>query len=251
MNPTLRTWLVSAGLDDQRASIYLAALSRGEATASDLAKDLNMTRTTMYDNLRILEERGFIRVVRKGKRKAFIPLPPKELMTRMDAQRERLKDLLPDFLALATGKTSVSFVQSFTGPYAAREVFEDILKHAKGEYAYFSAPGETARMVDRRFMEAWVKRRVAKKIQSRSLRVKTRAAHVNPEMYAEKPYLRQIRYFPTYVNFSCSIYIYEQRIGIISTRKEEAAYIIHSPDLAFSLKQLFEFMWGISLRAGL
>jgi sugar-specific transcriptional regulator TrmB len=250
MNTNLHAWLVSVGLDDQRASIYLAALSRGEASASDLAKDLKMTRTTMYDNLRFLEERKFVRIVRKGKRKIFIPIQPKELMTRLDQQRDRLKDLLPDFLALASGTTSTSFAQSFSGPYAAREVFEDILKYAKDEYVYFSAPGETVRMVDRRFMEAWVKRRVAKRIKRRSLRVKTKTVQANTAIfYEEKSYLRQIKYFPLYVDFRCSIYIYEQRIGIISTNKEGVAYIINSVDLAFSLRQLFEFLWGISMRA--
>jgi len=250
MNPTLHAWLVSTGLDDQRASIYLAALARGEASASDLATDLKMTRTTMYDNLRILEERGFIRLVQKGKRKTFVPLQPKALMTRMDAQRERLKDLLPDFLALVGGTSPASFAQSFTGPYAAREVFEDILKYAKGEYAYFSAPGETVQTVDRKFMESWVRRRVSKKIRSRSLRIKTRAAPSITTFNEEMKYLRQIRYLPAYVDLKCSIYIYRDRIGVIGTRKEGTAYIIHSPDLAFSLSQLFEFLWGISVRQG-
>jgi sugar-specific transcriptional regulator TrmB len=248
MNSQLLAWLVTTGLDEHRAAIYLAALSRGEATAAELAKDLKMTRTTMYDNLRILEERGYVRTVRHGKRKTFVALQPKELSRRIDEQRDRLKDLLPDFLSLAAGSSSSSFAQTFIGQYASREIFEDILQHADGEYAYFSAPGETIRTVDRRFMEAWIKRRVAKKIKSRSLRIKTKAAPANPIYTEEGPYLRQIRYLPAYVDLKCSIYLYDNRIGIISTSKEGAAYIIHSPDLAFSMKQLFEFLWGLGVR---
>jgi len=247
-NASLTAWLVSTGLDEQRASIYLASLARGEATASELANDLKMTRTTMYDNLRILEERGYARTVRHGKRKTFIALQPKDLARRIDEQRDRLKDLFPDFVALAAGSSPSSFVQTFAGQYASREVFEDILRHADGEYAYFSAPGETLRTVDRKYMEAWVKRRVTKKIKSRSLRVKAKVAPSIPLFTAEAPYLRQIRYLPAYVDLKCSMYLYGNRIGIISTSREGAAYIINSPDYAFSMKQLFEFLWGLGVR---
>jgi len=250
MNTQLLAWLESAGLDKGRARIYLAALRRGEATAADLARDLKMTRTTMYDNLRILEERGFARTVRRGKRKTFVPLQPKELARRIREQGERLKDLLPAFLALSAGSAPPPFAETFSGPFAAREVFEDILRHAEGEYVYFSAPEETARTVDRRFMAAWVKRRVAKNIRSRALRVKAAAAaRLDPAYAAEEPFLRQIRYLPSYVGLSCSIYVYGQRIGIIGTQREQAAYVIRSPDLAFSMKQLFEFLWGLGVKA--
>lgn len=249
MNQSLIAWLTSTGLDDKRASIYLTVLSCGESTATELAKKLNITRTTIYDNLRILEDRGYVRVVRRGKRSVYLALNPKELLGRVDAQRERLNELLPDFLSLTTAHSSAFFSQTYSGPYASREIFEDILKHAKGEYAYFSAPGETIRTIDRRFMEAWIARRVAKKIKSRSLRVKTNTAPAKAIFTAESPYLRQIRFLPAYVNLSCSVYIYGNRIGVISTKKEGMSYIIHSPDLAFTFMQLFEFLWGISLKS--
>lgn len=40
---------------------------------------------------------------------------------------------------------------------------------------------------------------------------------------------------------------YENNIGVIATRKEGAAFIIHSPDLAYSMRQLFDFLWSVSL----
>ncbi|HLD21330.1 MAG TPA: asparaginase domain-containing protein, partial [Patescibacteria group bacterium] len=70
-----------------------------------------------------------------------MPLHPKELYKKFDQQRQQLKDLLPDFLALYADQSSQPFVQMFTGVHAAREVFEDILAVTKKEYCYLSPIG--------------------------------------------------------------------------------------------------------------
>lgn len=248
MKSNLLGWLLSTGLDEQRAELYLAALSKGEATAAELADAMKMRRTAVYDNLRILESRGYIQTIKHGKRATFIALHPKELQKRFEGLRDQLKDLLPDFLSLYAGSSNTPFVQIFQGQHAAREVFEDILKITKDEYVYFSPPLLTAQMLDKTFIKKWIERRVKKKICSRSLRVQGKNVS-DPAFSEEAKYLRQIRYLPGYVDLKASIYIYQNNIGIISTYKEGAAFIIHSPDLAFSLKQLFEFLWSLSPRS--
>ncbi|MBD3251769.1 helix-turn-helix domain-containing protein [Candidatus Uhrbacteria bacterium] len=249
MQSNLQTWLESTGLDERRAQIYLTSLSLGEATAGEIAKRMKMNRTAVYDNLRVLEERGYLRTIKHGKRSVFVPLHPKELYKRMDNQKEQLKDLLPDFMALYAEAGQQPFVQLYTGPLAAREIYEDILRTVKEEYLYFSPPELTLQTVDRTYMKQWVERRVKQKIHSRSLRVASKNVKGLPVFTEEANYLRSIRYLPAYVDLKSSIYIYEQSVGIVSTKKEGAAYAIHSPDLAFSLKQLFEFMWSVSMKS--
>ena len=246
MNNNLLAWLLSTGLDDQRAELYLAALSMGEASAKDLAEATKLGRTAVYDNLRVLEERGYIQTLYQGKRKVFIPLHPKELYKKFDQQKEQLKDLLPDFLSVYAEKGKTPFVQLFTGPNAAREIYEDIIKSGAKEYVYFTDPQFAFQMVDRKYIEKWIRRRVEKKVKSRSLRVQSKRKTGVSVFDEEEKYLRKIRSLPTYVDLKSSIYIYGNNIGVISTQKEGVAFIIYSKDMAFSLTQLFEFMWGIS-----
>ncbi|MBP9748718.1 hypothetical protein KBD18_00785, partial [Patescibacteria group bacterium] len=178
----------------------------------------------------------------------FVPLHPKELFKKMESQKEQLKELLPDFLALYAEKSSAPFVQLFQGPFAAREIYEDILKTTKKEYVYFSPPAETIKTVDRAYMKKWIERRVKKGIAAKALRVKDKTLPYDALFDDEAASLRQIRYLPAYVDSNATIYVYEKNIGVISTKKEGAAFIIHSGDLAFSLRQLFDFLWGISVR---
>ncbi len=250
MKENLTAWLLSTGLDEQRAALYLAALSRGEASARDLAEEMKMGRTAVYDNLRVLEERGYVTTIYHGKRKVFVPTHPKELYKRFENQKEQLKDLLPDFLALYATKDTQPFVQLFQGPLAAREVYEDILRVAKKEYVYFSPPHLTQQTIDAAYMKKWIERRVHKGIHSRSLRVKSEeSATIDPVFTEEAKFLRQIRYLPSYVQLKSSVYMYENNIGVISTKKEGTACILYSPDLAYTMRQLFEFLWGISTRS--
>jgi len=249
MNENILSWLLSTGLDEQRAELYVAVLARGQASAKDVASDTGLKRTAVYDNIRALEERGYVQTIRQGKKKLFVALPPKELYAKVDQQRQQLKDLLPDFLSLQATNSKRPSVQMIDGPFGAREVYEDILKVAKKEYVYFSPPQLTLQVVDRRYIEKWIQRRVAKKLQSRSLRIKAKVIPNEAIFNDEEQYLRRVRFLPGYVDLQASIYIYANNIGVISTRREGSAFILHSPDLAFSLRQLFEFLWGISTKS--
>ncbi len=248
MKNNLISWLQETGLDEQRANIYLAALNQGEATAKQLAEVVGIHRTAVYDNLRVLEAKGYVRSIREGKRQVYVPLHPKDLYNRFESQKQQLKDLLPDFLALYAEKDLRPFAQLLQGKYGAREVYEDILRLGEKEYIYFSPPELTLQVVDENYMKDWVRRRVAKGIHSRSLRVKAKTFPDAPIFNNEAEYLRQIRFLHGHIDLKATIYIYGNNIGVISTKTEGSAFIMHSPDLAFSLKQIFEFMWQISTR---
>ncbi len=244
----LLAWLLSTGLDEQRARLYLAALSAGSASAKELADNLGMKRTAVYDNLEHLKDKGFVQVVQEGKRKIFVALHPKELLKKIESQKEQLKDLLPDFLSIYADKSKTPFVQMFTGKFAAREVYEDILRSVKDEYIYLSPPQLTAKMIEIRYMKKWIERRVKKGIRSRSLRVRGKDVPNISEYNLQEKYLREIKYLPSNIDLKASIYVYGNNIGVISTVGEGVAFIIYSPDLAFSLRAVFEFLWQVGMR---
>lgn len=242
------TWLLSTGLDEQRARLYLVCLSKGTASAKKLAEELGISRTAIYDNLDHLREKGYIQEIKEGKRKLYVALHPKELYKRFEAQKEQLKDLLPDFLSIYAEESKTPFVQVFKGKYAAREVYEDIISVAKKEYVYFSPPQLTAQMVEQKYMKRWIQRRIKKDIFARSLRVRGKDVPQIKEYNQVEGYKRDMRYLPSNVDLKSSIYIYENNIGVISTVGENVAFIIYSPDLAYSMKQIFNFLWQVGMK---
>lgn len=248
LNANLLSWLIDSGLDEQRAKLYLVSLEHGRATAAELAKEMKMNRTAIYDNLRVLEAKGYVNLVNEGKRKVYVALHPNNLQRQFQAKQQQLKELMPDFLSIYASENATAMVQMFEGKHAAREVYEDMLRVTKKEYLYFSPPQLTHLMVDETEMKKWIARRVKKGIRSRSLRVRGKNAPNIKEYNDEEPYLREIRYLPMYVDLKATIYVYENNIGVISTTHEGHAFIIHSPDMAYSLRQIFDFLWSVGMK---
>jgi sugar-specific transcriptional regulator TrmB len=248
MNRELINWLTRAGLDEQRSSIYLAVLARYECKAAEIAADLGMSRTAMYDNLSFLEQRGFISKVRKGRVSFFKALQPHELEARFRSQLNQLNDLLPLFSSLASSKVAQPSIQRFKDEYAARHVFEDILAKRPEEYLYISNPVETYKMLTRRYITRWIQRRVELNIRAKGIRTVRLTDPADKIFTEEKKYLRSLRYLPEHFSFSATIYLYDNSVGLISSYRENEALIINSRDISSTFRNFFEILWGVSHR---
>lgn len=249
MNTHLHTWLHEAGMSKIQANVYLSALKAAEGTASDIAKQAGVSKTGVYDHLANLEKMGLIREIQAGKRKRFLALHPKELYKKQKAHTAQLKDLLPDFLSLYAQDSSSPFIQQFEGPHPGRHIFEDILESGASEYTYISSPETTYAAVDERYIKDWVDRRVKKGIRSRALRVPSKDMPTDKQFADSEAFLRQVRYLPSYIELRATIYVYGNNVGIISTRDEERAYLIYSPDLAFTMRSVLDLLWGVGVRS--
>ncbi len=248
MNSNLLMWLKRAGLSEIQAKVYLAALSSGDGGAQEIAKSAGLSKTGVYDHLTSLERLGLVSTVVSGKRKRFVALHPTELFKRQKGITAQLKDLMPDFLSAYAQDANATYIQQFEGPHPGRHIFEDILTSGVKEYAYISSPETTYAVINKTFIKGWVKRRVAKGIKSRALRVPSDQMPSDPEFGDSPDMLRQVRYLPSYLDIKATIYVYGNNVGIISASEEERAYLIYSPDFARTMGGLFDLLWGIGTR---
>ena len=84
--------LVELGLTLNEARSYVALLRLGTATAADVARAAGVPRQKVYDTLRALEERGFLRSISAGVA-AHTPVPPSEALEGWLRQREHQRSL--------------------------------------------------------------------------------------------------------------------------------------------------------------
>ncbi|HLD83552.1 MAG TPA: helix-turn-helix domain-containing protein [archaeon] len=73
--------LKSVGLNKYERNIWVALLSRGSATAGELAEMSKVPRSRCYDVLESLSAKGFI-MLQPGKPLKYVSLPPKEALER-------------------------------------------------------------------------------------------------------------------------------------------------------------------------
>lgn len=84
--------LVELGLTLNEARAYTALLQLGTATAADIARTAGVPRQKVYDTLRALGERGFLRSVGTGVM-TYVPVLPSEALPAWLRQREHVRRL--------------------------------------------------------------------------------------------------------------------------------------------------------------
>ncbi|MDO8513806.1 MAG: helix-turn-helix domain-containing protein [bacterium] len=125
--------LQKMGFSDKKSLIYLALLQNGEMSASEIAKETKVQRTTVYDILDDLVKNGFAAIgSAEGKRKTFVAEGPEKLIDFigdkaeevarqkkiLDEKQEELKELIPQLRGLSdevVGKPSVHFYDGAKG----------------------------------------------------------------------------------------------------------------------------------------
>ena len=93
--------LVSFGLTDKEAEIYLANLQLGYATIQEVADKSNLNRTTVYPHIKNLIQRGLINAVEKNGRLFYVAERPEKLRYIHEInEKEMLNQLMPQLESL-------------------------------------------------------------------------------------------------------------------------------------------------------
>ncbi|OIO52430.1 hypothetical protein COY93_03035 [Candidatus Uhrbacteria bacterium CG_4_10_14_0_8_um_filter_58_22] len=130
--------LKSIGLQGSEISTYIAALECGPSTVIDLSKQSKLSRQATYMAIQLLEERGLMSSVMRGKRRFFTAESPDKLLSyakRKDVElHDRVSELeriLPDLQLRVGGERPV--VRVFEGKEAIKAIIQDMLQSPEKE----------------------------------------------------------------------------------------------------------------------
>ena len=88
--------LEKLGLNSSEAKIYLALLDLREAQAGEISKKTQINRTTVYDSVERLIERGLVTYVIQANKKVFQAVAPEKILEIIKEQEETAKEILPE-----------------------------------------------------------------------------------------------------------------------------------------------------------
>jgi hypothetical protein len=95
------------------------------------------------------------------------------------------------------------------------------------------------------FMRDYVMRRIKKGIKGISIRM--RETEINDPIYAGgKDMLRDIRFAPKGIYIPSTVFIYANKIAIVSTIKSNFGIMIENKEFYETVLGLFKALWGIS-----
>jgi sugar-specific transcriptional regulator TrmB len=88
------------GFTEKEAKIYLAALELNNAPASSIARHASENRVTAYTILKDLCKKGIANEITRNRIKYYTVLSPNQLMELQESKAKKLKDSLPELLAI-------------------------------------------------------------------------------------------------------------------------------------------------------
>lgn len=233
--------LQKAGLTENEAKVYLAALELGETSVYRLAKKSGVKRTTTYLAVESLKEKGLMGAYSRNKVMLCYAENPKKLPQILEEKKKSLEKILPELLAFTNLIDKKPKIQFFEGEESYKAVFKDVLKHPNSEM--LGTFNEKYFDYGNFFTDYFIPKRKEKKIWARIL------FHDNPDLrnlkQREQELWIQSKLVPSdKFKIEIEMVIYgSNKIGFVSY-DEEIAIIIESQKIHNTQKGFFETIWG-------
>ena len=118
--------LVTLGLNEKSALIYLAGLALGTTTIQSLAQKSGLKRPTVYLHMDELVQRGFFEVLSLNKKQYYRALSPTHLEQRLEKNLAQFRAELPDLLKLQSETLGKPQVRILEGHRGIQEIYAEL-----------------------------------------------------------------------------------------------------------------------------
>lgn len=246
MDADLPRRLARAGLGRAQADAYVALLALGGAGAAEVARQARMPRTSAYGALAALAAAGLATVTCRGKRRSFLPARPQALLELPRRQETELRALVGELAGLAPrsrGKPRISLHEGHQGIIHVNE----LLLAAKGRaYRYIGSAREMGEAMGEDYLRDYVRRRVARGVRVRAIRVRGNEVPL-PCLGDGERWLREVRHLRRGVASDLvSLYLWDDKVGIISTLQEGYGLVIESRELYALADLIWQVLWEVA-----
>jgi len=235
--------LEDAGLNENEARIYLAALELGQTSVSRIARKSGIKRTTVYLSLENLMGKGLVSAIKKESKTHYYAEDPRNLERIMAERKEKISKLMPELLAFTNMLDKKPEIRYFEGEDGLKEVFMDSLNFDSQEILMMFSESYITDFGEQFFDDVYRPERTKRKIPARVL-VPNNKEMQNISSINVKT-LRQMKFLPPNLfDIKIEVMLYgKDKMSIVSF-KEKFGFIIESPVIFDSFKSIFETLWS-------
>ncbi|KKT00261.1 MAG: Transcriptional regulator, TrmB [Candidatus Nomurabacteria bacterium GW2011_GWF2_43_8] len=247
----LQKILLEIGFSAKEADVYLATLVLGRGTASKIAREARIARTTVYDILGSLFDKGLVTLTGKEPKQEYVAESPNQLREYILGEfNKKQKDLKKADSTLIPQLKSIHNIENhpkvmfYEGREGLERVYEDTLTSHEPIRAYASVGDMNIGLPG--YFPGYFKRRAGKGIAIRAIIPDTEAGLERKTF--DKEEMRETALVPkNSFLFSPEINIYDNKVMIASWR-EKLGIIIESNEIADAMKKIFELAWAEAKR---
>lgn len=231
--------LNSLSLTEAQASVYLAALELGESNMQDLSRKSGIKRTSIYNFIDTLKERGLITETTKNKRKIYSAVDPQALLEIQKSRITEFERTIPELLAVQKRSSKKPRVAFFEGKEGMKEVYLDMLKDKNDIIAYEDIEHMMATLGT--FFSEYPKERAKRNIPFRSITRDSKEART--VVKSNIKLLRKSKLLKS-ADWKTEINIYGNKVAMMSLRSRRPfAVVIEDADIAETLRIAWNELW--------
>ncbi|MBM3308716.1 MAG: hypothetical protein FJY77_00515 [Candidatus Altiarchaeales archaeon] len=245
-----RAILEEIGLSRAEIQLYLKLLKLGSVPSSRVVHETGFRRSTVYDGIRRLQEKGLVSHVIKNSRKYFEAANPERIIDflhekkrMLDQQTEEVRRILPDLKKDYSTLKPHAEAHVLMGVEGFKTMRRDVLRNAGREHLILGSIGREHEVMPV-FFNNWNESREIKRIHLKMLYKETfrRLAMASKKVF-EKYY--EIRFLPEEFQGPSVINIYGDRVvNVIWKGGEPICFMLINKDIADAYRQYFNYLWG-------
>ncbi len=228
------------GLSTHEIAAYIGLLKTGGSSASELALEIRVKRTTIYPILENLSEKGLVAAYKKSFKTIYTPLAPNKLVSHYEHKLESLTKMVP-ILEKMQGTQMKGYGVRFIQTKRELEGFyNEILDDYRDKNYYIIGNANAFLNIDADFLLEYRKKRALRNIRTKLLLSSDSRSAVGQD---DPTLLREFKYLPEKYKFKSTIDIYDDKILIIGPEVKALAVVIAIPPMVDVFRSIFEVLW--------
>lgn len=230
----VETALENLGFAQNEIKVYLTLNDHGSLKAGKIARIAKIDRSSCYNALKTLTEKGLVSYAMIGNIKWFQAVGPRRLIEYVKEQEESVKEIIPELQARHSASKIEGQVRLFKGIKGVKSIFLDIARTGKDNFVFGSEGQFSKRMPE----FALQFDRIKKEHNVHTKLIIRKGRKEIDSKTSEYGYLEGIAESPAVTN------IYGGKIAIVMWTDEPEGVIIENKAAAQAYKSYFDFMWN-------
>jgi len=231
------------GLTPTEEKVYLALIGIGLSAASDMIKKTQLHRTTVYDILDRLIEKGLVGYVIQNKVKYYSAANPSKFLDiaseekQKAEEKQKLAKKVIDKIKLIKEEAKVEpLAQIFMGAKGLKTIMNDIIETSE-DFIEFGVGGRFKDSLPI-YVEQWANQRRKKNIKAKIICTKGSQAPIWK--------MNEIKFIPNEYQSPASTLVYGNKVAIFIQEEPILIVLIENKKLARSYKNYFQLLWKIA-----
>jgi len=232
------------------AELFSQLFVLGPMTANETAKQVNVSRTSVYSLLKSLIGVGLISEALEGGVKVFVASAPEKIQILIEEKQREVLAAGRELESLKRvyqeqEKSLMPKLQLYTDRKELQQMMKDLLLYQDITALAYWPIKKMLELLGSEFLKDFHQKRIERNISLQTIWPKNQIPDLERYSFllADQDSKREIRIAPASVDFSLGYLIYNNTVRFISSSKEKFGFLVESSELAETMKGQFMIIW--------